>query len=156
MIYTDYEKANDDLLESWTAYTVKWRYASPEHRESILRSFMIVSRYKIEQLQEFELEEMAIESYLREVYLKQKPAEFSEAAFAINTGYLKKSGRAALAALKSLATGCTDVIASYEREHLEVPASLSGLCTLVKIYRSETQEILDKAKIRVYEPIGDK
>lgn len=156
MLYTDYEQANDDLLISWSAYTKSWRYDSAEHRESVLRSFLTISRYKVEQLQEFELEEMAIESYLREVYLKQKPAEFSAEAFAINTAYLKSSGTAALASLRSLDAGCTDVTASYGRERLTVPASLSGLCTLVKIYRSETQAILDKAKIRVYEPIGDK
>lgn len=156
MAYTDYEQANAELLVSWSAYTKSWRYASPEHRESVLRSFLIVSRYKMEQLQEFELEEMAIENYLRQVYLKQKPAEFSEQAFAINTSYLKLSGTAALASLRSLDAGCLDVVASYGRERLAVPASLSGFCTLVKIYRSETQKILENANIRVYEPIGDK
>lgn len=156
MLYTDYEKANADLLMSWSAYAKSWRYASPEHRESVLHSFLTVSRYKMEQLQEFELEELAIENYLREVYLKQKPAEFSESAFVINTAYLKSSGTAALASLKSLDAGCSDVTASYGRERLAVPASLSGLCTIVKIYRGEVLDILNKAKIRVYEPIGDK
>jgi hypothetical protein len=156
MLYTDYEKANADLLESWTAYTTTWHYASVEHREKVLKNFLTVSRYKMEQLQQFELEEIAIENYLRQIYLKQKPAEFSIAAFDISTSYLKKSGTAALSALKSLSEGCVDVIASYDREHLPVPASLSGLCTLVKIYHGEVLDILARAKIRVYEPIGDK
>jgi hypothetical protein len=153
VFFTDYEKANADLLESWTAYRASWRYSSAEHQEKVLRSFLMVSRYKLEQLQQFELEEIAIENYLREVYLSQKPAEFSVSAFDISTAYLKKSGTAALAALKDLSVACLDITASYGRERLVVPASLNGLCTLVKIYRGEAQDILDRAKIRVYEPM---
>lgn len=156
ILYTDYEKANAELLEAWTTYRASWRYASAEHQAKVLQSFLTVSRYKLEQLQQYELEEIAIENYLREIYLQQKPAEFSATAFEISTAYIKKSGTAALAGLKDLTIACSDITASFSRERLPVPASLGGLCTLVKIYQGETQEILKRAKIRVYEPIGDK
>lgn len=156
ILYTDYEKANEELLEAWTNYRASWRYASPEHRAKVLQSFLIVSRYKLEQLQQYELEELAIENHLREIYLRQKPAEFSTTAFEISTAYIKKSGTAALAGLKDLTVACSDIAGSYGRERLSVPASLGGLCTLVKIYQGETQEILKRAQIPVHEPIGDK
>lgn len=156
MSVTEYESAQSEFQESWATYASSWRYQSAEHQERVLKAFVTVARYQLEQLSNFELEEMAIESYLNQLYLKQKPADFTPQAFELSQKYLKFSGLKALIALKDLNVSCSNVMASYSRERLSTPASVAGLCTLSRIYHSQVQEILKDANIRVYEPIGDK
>lgn len=154
---SEQSQAQARLSTGWTFYEKnQWRYISVQHREQVTLAFADVSNAQIQQLESFELEELAIESYLRGIYKSAKPPGFTDEAWGRSSGYMKKSGGAALARLRELSVSCSELERSYQREQISFPQEIKTLCNKVQSLRSEVMTLMQAAGIRIYEPIGDK
>ncbi|MFS4457575.1 hypothetical protein [Bdellovibrio sp. HCB2-146] len=154
---TEKSQAQSRLSTGWKFYQKnQWHYISPQHREQVTTAFAKVVQAQLQQLESFELEELAIENYLRGIFKGTRPIGFTDEAWNRSSRYMKKSGGAALARLKELSVSCSELELSYQREQVPYPQEIVGLCLKVQSLRSEVATLLQGASIRIYEPIGDK
>jgi|GEM_PF-5233506 hypothetical protein len=123
--------------------------------EENLKLFVVINSYKLEQMHKFDFEEMAIEFYLREVYFKQKPKNFTPAAVEVSRRYIMLSGLQALNELLDIKKACTELSANYQRAGKPLPASANNICLSAKINTREVVGILSASGIPEYEHLAE-
>lgn len=100
--------AKEDFLESWSKYKMNNRYLDANHRDQTIESFVHFIEVQLRLLLTFEMEEMAIEKFLRTMYI-QNQTDFDRNSFDRSTRYIGKNGTKALTILEVTLETCKDL-----------------------------------------------
>ncbi|MEK2646744.1 hypothetical protein [Bdellovibrio sp. BCCA] len=133
--------AKEDFFGTWDRYKMFGGYANEEHKQATVANFVAFADLQQQILLSFEMEEMAIEKFLRLIYIHHKPFGFDQSSFDRSTRYIRSTGSKALDYLNVMLSSCDDVRNSLLTQDRELLAKLNKTCTQAQDYKNTILKI---------------
>lgn len=132
LIVNNMNDAKEDFLSYWDRYKSHQAYSDQHHKEATISSFVAFSKVQQQLLLSFEMEEMAIERYIRTLYLSPIPHDLDQESFHRSTRYIQSTGTKALAILEVALDTCLDLEKTLLKTDQSLNDQLRANCTAVK------------------------
>ncbi|WII70622.1 hypothetical protein QJS83_09145 [Bdellovibrio sp. 22V] len=140
-IVNNMSDAREDFFGTWERYKMFDGYANEEHKQATVANFIAYSDRLQQLLLGFEMEEMAIEKFLRVIYIHHKPPGFDQNSFDRSTRYIKSTGTKALMNLDIILEICSDVRKTLNASDKTLTSSLAQSCNRALSYKNAILKI---------------
>ncbi|WP_374075442.1 hypothetical protein [Bdellovibrio bacteriovorus] len=133
--------AKEDFFGTWDRYKMFGGYANEEHKQATVANFVAFADLQQQILLSFEMEEMAIEKFLRMIYIHHKPPGFDQTSFDRSTRYIRSTGSKSLDYLNVMLSSCEDIRNSLSASDGELLAKLGKTCAQAQAYKKTILKI---------------
>lgn len=132
--------AKEDFMEAWSKYKLNNKYLDTNHKNQTIDTFVTFTDIQLRLLLTFEMEEIAIEKFLRSMYIQQK-TDFDQNSFDRSTRYIAKTGAKALTILDVTLETCKDLRQTLQSEDTTQSQTLETACQQAIELKSSLQKI---------------
>ncbi len=119
--------AKEDFMEAWSKYKLNNKYFDSNHKNQTIDTFVTFTDIQLRLLLTFEMEEIAIEKFLRSMYIHHK-TDFDQNSFDRSTRYIARTGAKALAILDVTLETCKDLRQTLKNDDAAQLKNLETAC----------------------------
>ena len=140
-VVNNMSEAKEDFMEAWAKYKLNNKYFDTNHKNQTIETFVTFTDVQLRLLLTFEMEEIAIEKFLRSVYIHHK-TDFDKNSFDRSTRYIARTGAKALTILDVTLETCTDLRRTLKTEDTTQLKNLQTACKRAFQLKNSLQQIL--------------